>query len=175
MTLEISAEKRRLASLTMGWFSASSAALPDAAARFFFGAAAGVPGRSVSLRLGCDWRSVAVRMRSASALKRVGSMALESAVWICRVSPVRVRVASWTAVGGGLLAFDGGEGGDEGGLKGVEVEVCLWGRLDEVRAVIGLAAGSGARAREPSVVAGAVIALGQSMRGATSRGCVWCR
>jgi hypothetical protein len=29
-------------------------------------------------------------------------------------------------VGGGLLAFDGGERGDEGGLQGVEVDSCGW-------------------------------------------------
>src|SRR6185312_3290429 len=98
MTLEISAEKRRLASLTMGWFSASSVAEPAAAARFFFGAEeAGVPGRSVNFRFGCDWRSAAVRMRLASALKRVGRIALETEVWMLRVSPARVRVASWMA------------------------------------------------------------------------------
>ena len=123
MTLEISAEKRRLASLTRGWFSASSVALPAAAARFFFGAAAaGVPGRSVSLRFGCDWRSVAVRMRLASALKSGGEhcfgdggLDLESVA-----GEGEGRVVD--GVGGGLLAFDGGEGGGEGGLQGVEVD-----------------------------------------------------
>ena len=64
---------------------------------------------------------------------------------------------------GGLMAFDSVEGGDEGGLKGVEVEV-LWGRLDEVRAVIGLR-GRREGERATSVVAGAVIAL--AVAGAT--------
>ena len=61
-------------------------------------------------------------------------------------------------VGGGLLAFDGGEGGDEGGLEGVEVEVRLVGArevddgFDECGRSSSGCGGSGARAREPSVV-----------------------
>ena len=167
MTLEISAEKRRLASLTMGWFSASSAALPDAAARFFFGAAeGGCAGEECELE-------VRVRLAERGGEDAVGigvegdgkhgfgerGLDLEGvrrrSVW----GEGEGRVVE--GVGGGLLAFDGGEGRDEGGLEGVEVEVGLWfggGRevddgFDELRAVgSGCAEGSGARAREPVVV-----------------------
>jgi hypothetical protein len=96
MTLLISAEKRRRASWTIGCFSASSAAEPEAAARGFFGAlfvGAGVPGRKLILRMP-EGRTVVLRMRSDSPLRTTGSMVLESVVWMLRVSPERLKVES---------------------------------------------------------------------------------
>ena len=62
--------KKELLKITIAPSAASSAA------------DAGVPGSSVNLRFGCDWRNVELTMRLASALKMTGSIGFESVVWI---------------------------------------------------------------------------------------------
>src|SRR5215469_2565223 len=150
MTLEISAEKRRLASLTMGWFSARSCALPAAAARFFFGVAeAAVPGRRESLRFGCEARRAAVRMRLASALNIAARVCFENVVWMLSVSPVRVRVASWIASEADCWPLTAARAATRDCWRVSRSR--LVGETSAGRSS-GAGVGSGARAREPSVV-----------------------
>ena len=137
MTLEISAEKRRLASLHH---------------RMVFGELGRAAGCGGAFLLRGGGGGCAGEKRQLEAWVRLAERGSEDAVGIgveesgehrfgdCGLNLQRVagegegRVVD--GVGGRLLAFDGGEGGDEGGLEGVEVDVGLWCRLDEMRAVL---------------------------------------
>ena len=99
MTLLISAEKSCCACWTIGCFEARSAALPSAAGRedFLVGEAEGVPGMNLSFSVPAFCARITVfRMRSASALSRMGSIVAESVVWSSSVSPFSERCASST-------------------------------------------------------------------------------